>query len=81
MSAADDQVAVEKVLAGDVSAFEGIVRRWQQPLAAPGSDPSDHPANNGTAADEPGRTTLVSFDDEFSMRLLRFPLFPLAKGA
>ncbi|MFY9907908.1 MAG: sigma-70 family RNA polymerase sigma factor [Terriglobales bacterium] len=32
MSASDDQAAVERVLAGDVSAFEGIVRRWQGPL-------------------------------------------------
>jgi RNA polymerase sigma-70 factor, ECF subfamily len=32
VSASDDQAAVEKVLAGDVSAFEGIVRRWQGPL-------------------------------------------------
>lgn len=32
MSASDDQVDVERVLAGDVSAFEGIVRRWQGPL-------------------------------------------------
>ena len=32
MSASDDQSAVEKVLAGDVSAFEGIVQRWQGPL-------------------------------------------------
>ena len=32
MSASDDQADVEKVLAGDVSAFEGIVRRWQGPL-------------------------------------------------
>jgi RNA polymerase sigma-70 factor (ECF subfamily) len=31
-SASDDQADVEKVLAGDVSAFEGIVRRWQTPL-------------------------------------------------
>lgn len=31
-SAADDQADVERVLAGDVSAFEGIVRRWQTPL-------------------------------------------------
>src|SRR5450755_2100402 len=31
-SAADDQADVERVLAGDVSAFEGIVRRWQGPL-------------------------------------------------
>lgn len=29
---ADDQVAVEKVLAGDASAFEDIVRRWQGPI-------------------------------------------------
>jgi len=28
----DDQANVEKVLAGDVSAFERIVRRWQGPL-------------------------------------------------
>jgi RNA polymerase sigma-70 factor, ECF subfamily len=31
-SATDDQADVERVLAGDVSAFEGIVRRWQGPL-------------------------------------------------
>jgi len=31
-SASDDQADVERVLAGDVSAFEGIVRRWQTPL-------------------------------------------------
>jgi RNA polymerase sigma-70 factor, ECF subfamily len=28
----DDQAAVERVLAGDTSAFEEIVRRWQSPL-------------------------------------------------
>jgi len=32
VSAADDQAAVEKVLAGDIAAFEGLVRRWQGPL-------------------------------------------------
>jgi len=32
VSAAEDQADVEKVLAGDVSAFEGIVRRWQGPI-------------------------------------------------
>jgi RNA polymerase sigma-70 factor, ECF subfamily len=32
VSANDDQNDVEKVLAGDISAFEGIVRRWQAPL-------------------------------------------------
>lgn len=32
MTASDDQTDVERVLAGDVSAFEGIVRRWQGPL-------------------------------------------------
>ena len=32
MSAADDRDDVQRVLAGDVSAFEGIVRRWQGPL-------------------------------------------------
>jgi len=31
-NAADDQADVERVLAGNVSAFEGIVRRWQTPL-------------------------------------------------
>ncbi len=30
--AIEDQVDVERTLAGDVSAFEGIVRRWQRPL-------------------------------------------------
>lgn len=32
MSADEDQADVDKVLAGDLSAFEGIVRRWQRPL-------------------------------------------------
>jgi RNA polymerase sigma-70 factor (ECF subfamily) len=32
VSASDDQSDVERVLAGDISAFEGIVRRWQSPL-------------------------------------------------
>ncbi|MGA7560560.1 MAG: sigma-70 family RNA polymerase sigma factor [Terriglobales bacterium] len=32
MNANDDQTDVERVLAGDISAFEGIVRRWQGPL-------------------------------------------------
>jgi RNA polymerase sigma-70 factor (ECF subfamily) len=32
MSAIDDQTDVERVVAGDISAFEGIVRRWQGPL-------------------------------------------------
>src|SRR5215471_1236789 len=32
MSASEDQADVAKVLAGDASAFEGIVRRWQGPL-------------------------------------------------
>lgn len=32
MSASDDQSDVEKVLAGNVDAFENIVRRWQGPL-------------------------------------------------
>ena len=32
MSAADDQHDVARVLGGDNSAFEGIVRRWQSPL-------------------------------------------------
>jgi len=32
VSANDDQAAVERVLAGDVSSFEEIVRRWQNPL-------------------------------------------------
>ncbi len=32
MSATDDQTDVERVVAGDISAFEGIVRRWQGPL-------------------------------------------------
>jgi len=32
VNAAEDQAAVEKVLAGDRSAFEGLVRRWQGPL-------------------------------------------------
>jgi RNA polymerase sigma-70 factor, ECF subfamily len=32
VSADDDQAAVERVLAGDISGFEEIVRRWQSPL-------------------------------------------------
>jgi RNA polymerase sigma-70 factor, ECF subfamily len=32
VSAAEDRVDVERVLAGDIAAFEGIVRRWQSPL-------------------------------------------------
>jgi len=32
VSATDDQADVERVLAGDIPAFEGIVRRWQGPL-------------------------------------------------
>jgi len=32
VGAAEDQAAVERVLLGDTSAFEGIVRRWQGPL-------------------------------------------------
>jgi len=32
LNARDDQAAVERVLAGDISAFEEIVRRWQSPL-------------------------------------------------
>jgi RNA polymerase sigma-70 factor, ECF subfamily len=32
VSASDDQADVEKVLAGEISAFEGIVGRWQTPL-------------------------------------------------
>jgi RNA polymerase sigma-70 factor, ECF subfamily len=30
--ASDDQADVDRVLAGDISSFEGIVRRWQKPL-------------------------------------------------
>jgi RNA polymerase sigma-70 factor (ECF subfamily) len=32
VSASNDQADVERVLAGDISAFEGIVCRWQGPL-------------------------------------------------
>ncbi len=32
MSASEDEIDVERVIRGDVSAFEGIVRRWQSPL-------------------------------------------------
>src|ERR1700733_15004765 len=32
VTASDDRADVEQVLAGDISAFEGIVRRWQGPL-------------------------------------------------
>ena len=32
MSASEDQADVEKVLSGEMSAFEQIVRRWQGPL-------------------------------------------------
>jgi RNA polymerase sigma-70 factor (ECF subfamily) len=32
LSASEDRADVERVRAGDVSAFEGLVRRWQGPL-------------------------------------------------
>lgn len=32
MSATEDLADVERVLAGDIASFEGIVRRWQGPL-------------------------------------------------
>jgi RNA polymerase sigma-70 factor (ECF subfamily) len=32
VSASDDEANVERVLAGDISAYEGIVVRWQSPL-------------------------------------------------
>jgi RNA polymerase sigma-70 factor, ECF subfamily len=32
VSASEDQADIEKVLSGDIAAFEGIVRRWQRPL-------------------------------------------------
>jgi RNA polymerase sigma-70 factor (ECF subfamily) len=32
VSAGEDQADVDRVLGGDLSAFEGIVRRWQGPL-------------------------------------------------
>ena len=32
MAAEDDRADVERVLAGDIAAFESIVRRWQSPL-------------------------------------------------
>ncbi len=32
MSASEDAAAVQQVLSGDSSAFEGLVRRWQGPL-------------------------------------------------
>ncbi|MGA2357275.1 MAG: sigma-70 family RNA polymerase sigma factor [Terriglobales bacterium] len=32
MSASDDQADVERVLAGEISAYGGIVQRWQGPL-------------------------------------------------
>jgi len=32
VSASDDHADVQRVLAGDLSAFQGIVRRWQGPL-------------------------------------------------
>lgn len=32
MSASEDKADVERVLAGDVEAFQGIVLRWQRPL-------------------------------------------------
>ena len=34
MSVSEDQTDVGKVLAGDIDAFEGIVRRWQGPLVS-----------------------------------------------
>jgi RNA polymerase sigma-70 factor, ECF subfamily len=32
VSVSEDQADVQRVLSGDVSAFEGVVRRWQGPL-------------------------------------------------
>ena len=32
LSASEDEASVEMVLAGDINAFEGIVRRWHRPL-------------------------------------------------
>ena len=32
MSAAEDEADVDRVLGGDASGFEGLVRRWQRPL-------------------------------------------------
>jgi RNA polymerase sigma-70 factor (ECF subfamily) len=32
VSAAEDQADVDRVLGGDASGFEGLVRRWQRPL-------------------------------------------------
>jgi RNA polymerase sigma-70 factor, ECF subfamily len=32
MSAEEDEEDVERVLSGDLSAFEGVVRRWQRPI-------------------------------------------------
>jgi hypothetical protein len=32
VSAADDEADVDRVLGGDPSGFEGLVRRWQKPL-------------------------------------------------
>jgi RNA polymerase sigma-70 factor (ECF subfamily) len=32
VSAAEDEADVDRVLAGDASGFEGLVRRWQRPL-------------------------------------------------
>jgi RNA polymerase sigma-70 factor, ECF subfamily len=32
VGAAEDQADIDRVLSGDISAFEGIVRRWQGPL-------------------------------------------------
>jgi len=32
VSASEDKADVERVLAGDVEAFQGIVLRWQRPL-------------------------------------------------
>src|SRR5277367_6036332 len=34
MAGEDDQIAVDRVLGGDISAFEEIVRRWQSPLVS-----------------------------------------------
>ena len=32
MSSSDDQADVDRILAGDIDAFEAIVQRWQRPL-------------------------------------------------
>jgi len=50
VSAAEDQADVDRVLGGDPSGFEGLVRRWQRPLVNLAFRQSFLSTQNGNAA-------------------------------